>query len=217
MRRLELYPSSRCIKMTVAIGADIARFGSDMTAIVTVVDTRVMGLDEWSGRDLMDTTGRIMKTIEAHDGDVVLAVDDTGLGGGVVDRLTELGVNLLPINYGARAYDSDRFANKAAEMGWRLRELHDPEGVEPIRYSPSHPLLDRLMAQISGVRYKFTSAGKIQVVKMSDGEDSPGLYDALCLAYEAWVTFWSGHSVSERSVRNEAVFGHLLEEVNHAS
>jgi hypothetical protein len=194
--------------MTVAIGADIARFGKDLTGVAVVEDTKVIALDEWSNKDLMETSGRILKWIEDFK-DSVLTVDDTGLGGGVVDRLREQGVEVLGINYGSRAYEFDRFRDKASEMWWRLRELHDPDSEEPISYSSHNPLVKRLMAQLSGAHYKFDSKGRIWVVKCLPGDESPGLGDALALAYEGWVTYWASHISVERRINNEIVFGHL--------
>ena len=200
--------------MTVAIGADIARFGKDLTGIAIVDDRKVVGLDEWSHRDLMETTGRIVRYLEAYPGSV-LAVDDTGLGGGVVDRLSELGIDLLAVNYGQEAYEKTRFRDKASEMWWRLRELFDPDGEEPLVLPRNHRLVRRLMAQLSGAKYKFDSRGRIWVIKSDEGSESPGLGDAIVLAYEAWVTYWaSSNEGGGRVIYNKTMFGHLAEDGN---
>ncbi len=183
--------------MTVAIGSDIARFGNDMTGVVVTEDIQIVSMEEWAHRNLMETTGRIIKITESFP-DCVLTVDDTGLGGGVVDRLAELGVDVLPVNYSQKAYELDRFRDKASEMWWRLREIHDPDGEEPSIYPPRHPLTRRLMAQLSGARYKFDSRGRIWVMKQEDGTESPDLGDAYALALEGWVTFHASSHISDK-------------------
>lgn len=183
--------------MTVAVGADIARFGNDMTGVAIVADLKLVGLEEWAHRDLMESAGRILTITRAFP-DCVLAVDDTGLGGGVVDRLSEEGLEVLPVNFGQRAYEVDRFRDKASEMWWRLREIHDPEAEDPIIYPSNNPLIRRLMAQLSGARYKLDSRGRIWVLKKEEGTESPGLGDAAALAYEAWVTYYASANLSQR-------------------
>lgn len=194
--------------MTIAIGADVARSGDDMTGIAIVEDWRVIGLKERSGRDLMDTTGFIVETIQEHP-ECILAVDDTGLGGGVTDRLIELGYDLLPVNFCARAYEHDRFRDKATEMWWRMRELLDPRCEEPMRLPWAHPLMSRLAGQLSQAKYKFDSRGRLHLLKKTDGEDSPDLGDALGLAYEVWVTFHMSNATNDRVINNMHIFAHL--------
>ena len=194
--------------MTVAIGADIARFGYDLTGVAIVEDHRVKGLDEWANKDLMETAGRLVN-IKKRYPDSIIAIDDTGLGGGVVDRLMELGIEVLAINYGSQAYEHDRFRDKASEMWWRVRELHDPHMEVNIVYPSFHNLTGRLMAQLAGARYKFDSRGRVWIVKNDNNSESPDLGDALALAYEAWVTHWmlAPSRRENRIVRNNAVFG----------
>lgn len=195
--------------MTVTAGLDVARFGDDMTGLVVVEDTKIIALEEWSKRDLMETCGRVVNYLEDYP-EVILAIDDTGLGGGVTDRLLELDLDqtILPINYGQVAYEKDRFKDKASEMWWRVREIHDPRSDDPVEYPSMNPLVKRLMAQLSAAKYKFDSRGRIWIIKAGEGDESPGLGDALALAYEAWVTFWASSVTSLRQV-GSSMFDHL--------
>ncbi len=49
-------------------------------------------------------------------------VDETGLGGPIVDRLKQLGLNVIGINFGSKALDDQHHANRSAEMWFRMRE-----------------------------------------------------------------------------------------------
>ena len=70
------------------MGVDVARFGDDETVFVRIDGRKVAIQEAYSGKQLMQTTGRIM-----HFAPTVqkLAVDDAGLGGGVIDRIREIG------------------------------------------------------------------------------------------------------------------------------
>ena len=48
-------------------------------------------------------------------------VDGGGVGGGVVDRLRQLSITCIDVNFGAKADDA-RYLNKRAEMWGRMKE-----------------------------------------------------------------------------------------------
>jgi len=79
----------------------------------------------------MTTAGHIAKAMrdidnEADKNDWVTAVIDVpGVGGGVVDRLIELGLPVIPYNGGEAPIDKERFVNAHAEDYWTLRELFE--------------------------------------------------------------------------------------------
>ena len=81
--------------------------------------------------DTMTTAGHIAKAMrdidnEADKNDWVTAVIDVpGVGGGVVDRLIELGLPVTPYNGGEASIDKERFVNARAEDYWTLRELFE--------------------------------------------------------------------------------------------
>ena len=106
------------------LGVDIARGGRDKTRIV---DRRGRCAGHASdltidSADLMDVTGRVGKEIDRLEPDAVF-VDVTGLGAGVYDRLRERGYREVhAVNFGSKARDADRYANKRAEI-WRFESL----------------------------------------------------------------------------------------------
>lgn len=209
---------------TICAGLDVARFGKDHNALVVTVDSTVLAMEEWKGADLMETVGRTLHYIKEH-GIQCLAIDDTGAGGGVTDRLVELmgeGPSpldddpttpqylLVPINFSRSASDSVRFHNKPSEMWWRVRETADPTAPMPLTLPGSHPLTQRLIMQLGGARRAWDSSGhgRIWVDKGGGGRfggrdvgesPSPDLADALCLALEAWSVYWArGSSAGKR-------------------
>jgi hypothetical protein len=191
--------------MTVAAGCDVARFGRDYTAIVGVEDTKVFAMNEWNKTDLMTSVGKVRDHCDKWGVDI-LAIDDTGVGGAITDRLMELyeegeiAFEIVAVNFGAKANEEDRFHNKGSEIYWRLHETLDPDTEESLKLPRHHPLIQKLVSQLSKVMHSHDSRERIWVDKtgskgmqkrVGDPEPpSPDLADALCLALEAWSNFW---------------------------
>ena len=106
-----------------ALGVDVARSGEDETAAVLLEGNRLARLQRWLGQNTMRTVAEIKGLVDEL-GEVAVAVDDGGVGGGVVDRLRELDVRVYAVKFGAASdgRSSVHFKNKLAEMYWRLRE-----------------------------------------------------------------------------------------------
>jgi hypothetical protein len=193
---------------TLCLGVDVARFGSDKTALAVTSDTDVVGIEEQQGLSTMQIVGYVLNMIAAH-GIKAVAVDDNGVGGGVTDRLlevlgspeNELDFLVVPIVAQEKAQDALRFHNRASELWWRVRERADPDAPLRLSLPPHHPLLHRLEAQVCSARYGYDthgSEGRIWVDKTGRGRfgqrdvgeaESPDLADALCLAFEGWAVY----------------------------
>ena len=110
------------------VAADIARFGEDETVIMRREGGWIRTYRAHHKADTMTTTGHIvnaMREIDAEEGknDWARAVVDVpGVGGGVVDRLAELDLPVVPYNGGEAPIDKERFVNARAEDYWTLRE-----------------------------------------------------------------------------------------------
>jgi phage terminase large subunit len=172
-----------------AVGVDISRFGSDETTFMRVSGRRASMIASYSGKDLMETTGRVRRLADEVD---KIAVDDAGLGGGVTDRCRELGVrNLVPINPGSKARKSEEFADSGTEMLWELRKAFEETIQNPLdpTVGISIPRDKKLIHQLSARRYDFKSDGRIKAESKSDmrkrGERSPDRADALAMAW--WI------------------------------
>ena len=165
------------------LGLDVARFGSDHTVFMFGEGCYFGARRDRQGQDLMATCGdAIALAGELGVADEQIRVDDTGLGGGVTDRLREQGKYVTAVNFGDAPSPSgkEKFANVRAEMFWALRERFR-EGN--IAIDP----MDRILAaDLSVLRTKMTSTGKIQLddkalLKKRTGR-SPDRADALALA-----------------------------------
>ncbi len=164
------------------VAADVARFGSDCTVIGMRIGPRVVRMDVVRGADLMEVAGRIMKLAYEEHPDSI-AVDAIGLGAGVVDRLVELNLGEVEaVNVANTANNSQRFANRRAELYWSLRERFRIGNI-------SIPRDDALVEELSGLRYLHTSRGQIRMESKEDmkrrGMHSPDRADMLAMLFDS--------------------------------
>lgn len=113
------------------LGCDVARFGDDSTVIYLRVGSRYRRLDEWQGKKTTETTNRLIYFARKY-GVHEIRVDDGGVGGGVVDELTEklpaVGLDDVVVYrmlFGARAQDPENYYNARAEWYCELGESFD--------------------------------------------------------------------------------------------
>lgn len=150
--------------LDAAFGADIARYGDDMTIVSLRQGGHVRIVHEASKSATTTTAGAIRKLHNAHVSKPTVNVDDDGIGGGVTDMLDEQGVPVVPIHNGGAAHNPLRFGNRRAEMWWTVRELlagHSGTGEDGLL--DLDPDDDELAAQLGNIKYKTDSRGRIWV------------------------------------------------------
>jgi len=166
------------------IGCDVARFGSDETVIAARRGSRVRVVDAYRGKDLMHTTGAIVRAargLEAESGErPVLVVDDAGVGGGVTDRLRELGgFRVIAFNGGAAARDRADYPNRRSEAWFAFAEQLDQIDLDGD---------EQLVADLVAPRYALDSHSRRvveakAVTKKRLGR-SPDRADAVLLTFD---------------------------------
>ena len=110
-----------------AVGVDVARFGDDQSVIRTRVgrDAASVAPKRYRGLDTMQFSARVAEHVEMMRGlglRVVLFIDGGGVGGGVVDRLRQLRYDPIEVQFGGKADDPRKYANKRAEMWGTMKE-----------------------------------------------------------------------------------------------
>ena len=108
-----------------------------------------------------------------------IIIDDTGVGGGVTDRLRKLGANVIPINFGGKAQNKNKYPDIISEMWFCLADQIKHIGI---------PRDLELMAELAGRYYKYTNDERRKVeskeeYKKRTGRRSPDKADALILAF----------------------------------
>lgn len=117
-----------------------------------------------------------------------LIIDSIGVGAGCVSRARELDVHVFAFNASENTEFRDRsgefgFTNKRAAALWGLRERLDPETGDDLAIAPD----DDLLGELTAIRWKMTSAGKIQIEPKEDLKKrltrSPDKADSLALSF----------------------------------
>jgi Terminase RNaseH-like domain len=175
------------------IAVDVARYGDDASVIWfrRGRDARTLRPLRFRKMDTMQLAARVAALIEEHKPDGVF-VDEGGVGGGVIDRLRQLGQPVIGVNFGASADadpEGERYANKRAEIYGRGRQWLKTGGA-----IPDDP---DLRADLEGVEYGYNVKGEILLESKESmkrrGLASPDNADALFLTFS--------HPVAQKAVR----------------
>lgn len=184
----------------VVWGLDVARFGSDSSALCkrkgNVVTEKIR---QWKDLDLMQLTGAVVAEYEALDEKErpeSILVDSIGLGAGVVDRLCELGLPARGINVSESPSFGTQYRNLRAELWAKAKAWLE-------RRDCFLPDDDRLVGELATVRYKFASNGKLQIESKEDikkrGLKSPDTADAFVLTFAEEATVGAFGSAARSS------------------
>lgn len=165
----------------VYLGLDVARYGTNKTVLTVYQPDKVQRITAVQNRSTMDAVNLVVKEAIAVGAKLMqVTVDDTGLGGGVVDRLRELGYPVLAVNFSQKPTDPIHFRAIRDEIFWNLRELFRSDEI-------IIPYNERLMAQLSAIKYKINPRnGRIEIENKDEmkkrGLDSPDEADSLAIA-----------------------------------
>ena len=166
-----------------AVGVDVARFGDDSSVIRTRVgrDGAAVPTKRFRGLDTMQLASKVAEHMDelAFMGlHCVVFVDGGGVGGGVVDRLRQLRREVIEVQFGGKADDDRKYANKRAEMWGRMKDWLAIGSI---------PVDEQLATDLTAVEYGFTVSDAIQLERKEDmkkrGLASPDDGDALALTF----------------------------------
>lgn len=160
-------------------GVDVARFGSDDSALIARQGDSVIDGETWSGNDTMKTAGKVKNKGYRSQ------VDEIGVGSGVVDRLKEQQYPVKGINVSNSPRDKEHFFQLRDELYWLLRIRFRDGNIDLSRLP--RPIYDRLSGELTAIKYSYLSSGKIKVESKQDMKKrlghSPDVADALMLAF----------------------------------
>ena len=180
------------------LGVDPARFGDDRSVIM-----RRQGLATWKpriyrGMDNMTLASCVADEIINWKPDAVFI--DAGNGSGVIDRLRQLGHDVVEVNFGGKPTKL-RFINKRTEMWWDMREWIMAGGTLP-------NIVD-LKQDLAAPCYRFDLQDRIALESKDDikarGLPSPDIADALALTFAMPVRKAAELMPGARSVQAEVL------------
>lgn len=164
-------------------GVDLARGGDDNCVIQfrrgkDAKSEYIYKIPGEKSRDSMVVVSKLVDILNTHKPDVTF-IDETGLGGPIVDRLRQLGYNVVGVHFGGKADDERLYANKTAEMGWRCRRwLQDGGSI------PNDPSLER---ELTHREFRHDDRDRLVLERKVDMKKrigvSPDWADALYLTF----------------------------------
>lgn len=173
------------------LGVDVARYGSNETVIYHSKGNKLRLASVTNKQDTMATVGLIVK-LGIELGVKEVRIDDSGVGGGVTDRLRELKregrihFKVVAVNVGTSSVEGEaenvsdkRFINLRAQLYWHLRDEFEAKILDM-------GIDEETMSQLSCIQYKLLSSGKLQIETKDEmtrrNLPSPDRADAAMLA-----------------------------------
>lgn len=174
----------------LVMGVDVARFGDDFSVIYFRRGRDGSSIPPilYQGLSTVELASRVSSTF-LNVGAQIVFVDEGGVGGGVVDRLRQLGVPVHGVDFG-RGPDGInemdpqvRYANKRAEIWGAMRDwLEIGSIVDEVNGSEVG-----LVAELTAPTYGHTIKEAILLESKKDmrrrGVPSPNVADALALTF----------------------------------
>lgn len=159
------------------MGVDVARFGDDQSVIVERQGPAMIGKPKiFDNIDNMRLAGLVAEAMVTWRPDAVFI--DGGRGEGVIDRLRQLGHEVIEVSFGGKALNP-RFADKRSEMWQRMKDWLAEGGA-----IPNDAILK---TDLSAPTYTFDAANHMKLERKEDIKKrlarSPDLADALALTF----------------------------------
>jgi hypothetical protein len=161
------------------MGVDVARYGKDWSVVWMRrgADAKTWPRRRFRELSLMELADSVASIIDFYKPDCV-CIDETGVGGGVVDRLRQLGHPITAVNFSSKPpslVDGMAVANMRAYLWARGREW--------LRRGGSIPDEEDLRSQLISTGYGYNIRNEILLTPKDDLDVSPDDIDAL------WTTF----------------------------
>lgn len=172
-------------------GCDVARYGDDQTVIALAYPNGIHSFESYQGKKTTESAGTLIKLY--RDGKIQKAiVDDSGVGGGVTDKLEEEKIPCKGVVFNSKSTehleeDEPRhFADLVTEMAWRFKNAVE---TDPEFFIPND--LD-FIKEAAERKLLVNGRGQLRLESKSDFKKrlgrSPDKFDAGIMAY--WgITF----------------------------
>jgi len=172
------------------IGCDVARFGDDNTTIHVRRSCVSIHHESHNGMSTSQTAGRLKQIVDevanqanCEKNQIVVKVDDDGVGGGVIDQRGAY--NFVGLSAGSRALEEDKYPNRRSEFWFSTAARADDNRLDFSHLSPE--ALTDLRRQFMAPKWKLDNQGRRVVEKKEDTKKrikrSPDDADAVNLAY----------------------------------
>lgn len=137
----------------VEVGVDVARMGNDRTEFVKRKGLQEKSRVTYTKLRTTEVCDRLEEFVD-FDKEVLIKIDDTGVGGGVTDEMLKRGYNVVAINFGAAAIEKDKYPNLISEAWFYMQTIIDQISI----------VSDKdLLTELSNREWTMDSRGRRQV------------------------------------------------------
>lgn len=161
----------------IEVGVDVARMGGDRTVFVKRKGFKEIGRVSYTKKRTTEVCD-LLENFVGQDKDVLIKIDDTGVGGGVTDEMLRRGYHILPINFGSKAANPERYNNLISEAWFYLQGIIDQISIANDK---------DLLVELSNREWKMDAKGRRAVESKDEykkrGFRSPDLADATILCF----------------------------------
>ena len=161
----------------IEVGVDVARYGNDRSTFYKRKGLKLVDNQEHTKLSLTTLADRLESFVD-FDKEILVKIDDGGVGGGLVDIMQQRGYNILPCNFGAVASDKDKYNNLISEAWFYLQKIIGDISI---------PKDNDLLMELTSRRWKMDAKGRRVIESKDDykkrGYRSPDKADGLILAY----------------------------------
>jgi hypothetical protein len=176
--RLRNYLPEQYIASQKRLGVDVAYYGGDETVIYCRQGLKAGPYVVLRGADTQQVADRVALAMKKTSAEIAF-IDRTGIGAGVLDRLNNLRVRAVGIDFGSKATQEGTYFNKRAEMWYEMAAWIKRGGQLP------DSDLD-LQKELTVTRYSFKDS-RIIIQKKDEIKEalgrSPDHADALALTF----------------------------------
>lgn len=178
-------------------GIDVARYGDAASVLMKRQGYATWKPLVWREINHMDLADQIAAEYEKDQPDAIF-VDKGPVGVGLIDRLNQLGIPCIPIDFGGTPMD-EKFFDRRSEMYWKMSQWFKAGGCIPNDSA--------LINEIAAPTFQWKPTTRVTKFKLESKEEmrkrgikSPDLADALSLTFASPV-------VGKRKDRDAEHFG----------
>lgn len=191
----------------VILALDVARFGDDASSLWLRKGIYTRRIFSVMQVDTMTLATMVANATDKERPRAVFIDITGGLGAGVYDRLVQMGYGAaaVPVNFGASAVKSDRYANKRTEMYADAKEWLIDGGTLP----PDGEEAEKLSEDLAAIDYYIDRKSRVALEDKEDIKEklgrSPDDGDAFVLTFAAPVVSTEVEAVlaSSRTARGD--------------
>lgn len=137
---------------------DVARYGEDTSVLTSRKGQELTLKNTYSKLGLMELSSKVAYEYNrVEPKPQMIFVDGVGVGGGVADRLIQLGIPVMEVN-GSSSPDNDIYLNKRTEMYFNFKEFMDHGKALTD---------DETEEELLAIEYEYNSKDKIQLIAKS--------------------------------------------------